>query len=551
MSEDLARVGDPIVIDEDAAWDDEADIVIVGYGGAGVAAAIEGRDAGVDVLALDRFTGGGATALSGGVVYGGGTRYQQAAGYPDSADEMFAYLSQEDCAVGMDTLRRFCDGSAADIDWLAANGVPFDSTVFTEKTAYPPEAHFLYYSGNEKIPSYAARAKPAPRGHRTVGAGYSGYAYFEALAASARAKGVRLRPHSAVRRLVADSHGRIIGVEILAIPEAKQVEHAAIYRKLNPMRPFAGVRHEKAVAEAARFESRFGERRLIRARRGVLLAAGGFIYNLDMIRRHRPLYARIFKALVRLGSMGCDGSGIALGRSVGGATRLMDRIFTSRALVPPTGFLHGILVDAKGRRFINEDAYTGFVGDAIGQLEDGGRAWLILDRTSYREAMRECLFPGKGLAIYTLPSLLNMMLGGTRKSRTIEGLARECGLDPATLAESIASNDAAARGERPDPLSKAPENSHVMEAPPYRAINMDLGNRFAATLVFTLGGLVVDEETGAVQREDGSKIAGLYAAGRTAIGLCSEGYLSGMSIADTVFSSRRAIRAIATDRSRA
>ena len=544
-SDYLSAVTDPLVIDDaGVAWSDAADIVVVGFGGAGVSAAIQARELGGDVIAIDRFGGGGATAFSGGVVYAGGTTVQREAGVDDSAGNMFDYLSQEESAVSPATLRRFCDGSAGDLDWLAENGVAFNGTVFKEKTAYPPDGYFLYYSGNEKVPSYAAKAKPAPRGHRTVGSGFSGYAYFAALRASAEARGARLMPHSPVRRLVVDRDGAVLGVELLAIPPAHWAAHDAIYRKLNPMRPFANVRHEKAIAEVAAFERQFAQRRLIRARGGVVLAAGGFIYNLPMIAAHRPLYARVFKALVRIGSMGDDGSGIDLGRSAGGATALMDRIFTGRSIVPPTGFIHGILVDRHGRRFINEDSYTGFVGDAIGQLDGDGKAWLILDKTSWRDALKQCLFPGKGLYIYTLPSLLNMMLGGTRKARSIERLARKCGLDPVALGESIAANNAAARGTQADPLGKNPDNVRAIETGPFYAVNMDLGNKYAATLCFTLGGLVVDEDSGAVKRSDGTTISGLYAAGRTAVGLCSKGYLSGMSISDTVFSGRRAARAI-------
>jgi len=55
-----------------------------------------------------------------------------------------------------------------------------------------------------------------------------------------------------------------------------------------------------------------------------------------------------------------------------------------------------------------------------------------------------------------------------------------------------------------------------------------------------LGGLVVDEDTGEVKRHDGSVIGGLYAAGRTAVGVTSRGYVSGLSFADAVFSGRRA-----------
>jgi 3-oxo-5alpha-steroid 4-dehydrogenase len=65
-----------------------------------------------------------------------------------------------------------------------------------------------------------------------------------------------------------------------------------------------------------------------------------------------------------------------------------------------------------------------------------------------------------------------------------------------------------------------------------------------------LGGLVVDEEDGAVRKVDGGRISGLYAAGRCAVGLCSRGYISGMSIADCVFSGRRAGSAAARLRAR-
>ena len=57
-------------------WSDSADVVVVGWGAAGACAAIEVRAAGASVIVLDRFGGGGASTLSGGVVYaGGGTRH--------------------------------------------------------------------------------------------------------------------------------------------------------------------------------------------------------------------------------------------------------------------------------------------------------------------------------------------------------------------------------------------------------------------------------------------------------------------------------------------
>jgi len=66
--------------------------------------------------------------------------------------------------------------------------------------------------------------------------------------------------------------------------------------------------------------------------------------------------------------------------------------------------------------------------------------------------------------------------------------------------------------------------------------------------MLTLGGLVVAEETGQVRRADGTVVPGLYAAGRSAVGLCSRSYVSGLSLADCVFSGRRAGRHAAAAR---
>ena len=74
----------------------------------------------------------------------------------------------------------------------------------------------------------------------------------------------------------------------------------------------------------------------------------------------------------------------------------------------------------------------------------------------------------------------------------------------------------------------------------YRAINMSIANRFGPTMLLTLGGLRVEEMSGNVLSNSGRIIRGLHAASRTAVGLCSHNNLSGVSLADGVFSGRRA-----------
>lgn len=149
------------------------DIVVVGYGIAGISAAIEAAESGKKVLALDRSYGGGASGISGGVVYGGGgTKQQEEAGYQDTAENMYNYLKQEsDGIVSNDTVRRFAETSKENIEWLEKQGAEFRGSLCTYKTSYPNDPHYLYFSGNEKAWPYNETAEPAPRGHRQVAKG--------------------------------------------------------------------------------------------------------------------------------------------------------------------------------------------------------------------------------------------------------------------------------------------------------------------------------------------------------------------------------------------
>ncbi len=80
---------------------------------------------------------------------------------------------------------------------------------------------------------------------------------------------------------------------------------------------------------------------------------------------------------------------------------------------------------------------------------------------------------------------------------------------------------------------------------PYYALDISLRSKTAPLVTLTLGGLDVAEETGAVRREDGSVMQGLYAAGVAAAGIASKFYVSGLAAADIVFAGRRAGRSAA------
>jgi len=119
---------------------------------------------------------------------------------------------------------------------------------------------------------------------------------------------------------------------------------------------------------------------------------------------------------------------------------------------------------------------------------------------------------------------------------TVEEVARKAGVDPQGLRASVE----AYHGDR-DPVGKPVEFVRRLDNPPYSLIDISVRpNLGYPTPMLTLGGLVVDEDTGAVRSTTGQPIPGLYAAGRTAVGLCSRSYVSGLSLADCVFSGRRA-----------
>lgn len=517
-------------------WDDSADLLVVGFGGAGVCAAIEAASRGVSVLALERFAGGGATARSGGVVYaGGGTPQQAEAGVEDSPEAMFDYLRQEvGDAVSTETLRDFCDGSRDSLAWLQAHGAAFQGSVPPLKTSYPSDQYFLYYSGNEAVPSYAARAKPAPRGHRALGSGMSGINLFRPLAASARRLGVALRTQCEVRRLVLDETGAVIGVEAWELPVGSRAarHHARISRWADALHPYAPPLAERLRRTLRALELAHAERRLIRARHGVLLSAGGFVFNRAMLTVYAPRYLDGLP----LGTSGCDGSGIRLGQSVGGRTAHMERASAWRFINPPLAWAHGLIVNAEGRRYCNEEVYGAKLGHAMVE-EQGGRAILILNRALMQQAFAQ-VGPGKVWSFQRLPALLNMLFNA-RRGNTLAQLAERAGLPLANLERTLADYNAASRGEREDELGKSRDFLASLDQGPWYAMDLSFASKLFPCPVITLGGLGVCERSGQVLGEDGRPVPGLFSAGRNAVGVASHFYVSGLSLADCVHSGRR------------
>jgi 3-oxo-5alpha-steroid 4-dehydrogenase len=524
-------------------WSERADVVVVGWGAAGACAAIEARSRDASVLVIDRFEGGGATALSGGVVYaGGGTRYQRRAGYVDTPEAMIDYLKHEvRGVVGDATLQRFCRDSVSNLDWLEAQGACFGATMPGHKTSYPPDGVYLYYSGNECVPACRGAAEPAPRGHRTVGQGQSGAALYDALRAATLRAGARTLTQTTVRRLVRErASGRVLGVEAWQLPlgDARTTRHARFARLATTWRNLRPAQAEAWRREAAQIESAAAEPRFIRAEGGVVLATGGFVYNPQMIEQHAPHARQGW----RIGAAGCDGSGIRLGCSVGAQVEQLANVSAWRFIAPPSAWPKGMIVNGRGERFCNEEVYGATLGQEIVERQDG-RAWLVIDAPLRRAAIRQCLFGGLW-AFQSVPALA-MMLLRAKKAPTLDLLASRIGAQPMRLQRSAQDYNAAARGARDDEFGKSAGMRQVLDQAPFYALNISIGEPMLPMAILTLGGLTLNEADGHVIDAQGRDIAGLFAAGRTAIGLPSSRYVSGLSLADCVFSGRRAGRAAA------
>lgn len=531
---------DPASVD----WYQECDVLVVGWGAAGACCALEARAQGAEVVIADRFDGGGASAKSGGVVYaGGGTKQQQLAGFDDSPDAMFDYLRHETQGVISDeTLRRFCDQSSENLGWLETMGAPYSHEVPPGgKTSYPPDGFYLYYSGNEQVPAYQGSAPPAPRGHRTVGKGHGGAVLYAKLKAACQQAGIEAMTQSAVRRLVVDAKTeRVIGAEVWSIPQgsAAAKQHARLSSRAEKMQNLSPRYSDKLRRKVALIEHHHAEPRLVRARRGVVLSTGGFIFNRELLKQHAPRYRRNFK----IGATGCDGSGLRLGQSVGATTEHLGTVSAWRFINPPVCWPKGIVVNTQGQRFCNEEVYGATLGHAICESQDG-KAWLVLDKRLRNQAIKQALFGGYWW-FQSLPALA-LMLFGAKKGNTLKQLASVAGMDAGALESAVQSYNAAIHAGADDPFGKSADYCQSLEQGPYYAMDISVGSPVFPLGALTLGGLKVSEEEGRVLDASAQPLAGLFAAGRTAVGVPSNLYISGLSLADCVFSGRRAGRAAA------
>jgi 3-oxo-5alpha-steroid 4-dehydrogenase len=462
-------------------WSDEFDVVVVGFGMAGGSAALEAARSGARVLVLERAAVyGGTSAMAGGHFYlGGGTAVQKATGIEDSAEEMAKYLAAVSKEPELDKIEAYAHDSVEHFDWLEALGFEFERTYFPGKAVIQPGTEGLMYTGNEKVWPFSEMAKPAPRGHKVPVPGDTGGAklVLDCLNDRLLEAGVEIRYETGASALVTDATGAVVGLA---------------WR-------------------------RFKETGFIKAK-AVVIAAGGFVGNADMVAKYAP---SLGEKLFPLASTYDDGLGLRLGASVGGCLKFMDEPFQTAPFYPPSVLVTGLIVNKNGDRFVAEDSYHSRTSAFVLEQPDAA-AYLIVDSAHIEHPS----FP------------LCPFIDGWE---TVEDMAAGLGIDADKLKATLDRyNEFARKGEDPD-FHKAAEWLAPQDQGPWGAYNLTLGKAMYAG--FTMGGLSTTVD-GEVRREDGSVIPGLYAAGACAANLAQDakGYASGLQLGDGSYFGRRAGR---------
>lgn len=468
-----------------SSYSDEVDVLVVGLGMAGGCAAVEAAASGARVLVLERAAvAGGTTAMAGGHFYLGGGTAVQEA------------TGQADSAAEM----------AAYLTAVSKEPVPELINAYCVGSA--EHLRWLEALGFEFERSYYPhKAVIQPE---TQGLMYTGneqvWPFREQAVPAPRGHKVPVP---------GDTGGAGMVVKLL-------VERLA---ELG-----AEIRYETGVCALVVEDDRivgatwkhFGETGAVRAK-SVVLTTGGFVMNPEMLAQHVPQLndERVFA----LGSSYDDGIGIRMGQSVGAATKYLDQAFMTAPAYPPAKLLTGLIVNRRGDRFVAEDSYHARTSAFVLEQPDSA-AYLIVD--------------SQHVEMPVMP-LVQLIDGWEDVAEMESALGIAAGRLQASLDRYNAN---AARSEDPD-FHKAEKYLEPQDTGPWAAFDLSLGKAFYSG--FTLGGLAISVD-GEVLRDDGSVIAGLYAAGACASTLAQDakGYSSGTQLGAGSFFGRRAGRAAAS-----
>jgi 3-oxosteroid 1-dehydrogenase len=510
--------------DQDDAWNHQVDFLVVGSGCGGLTGALTAHAHGLDILIIEKAAVyGGSTALSGGNIWIPNNPTLRREGLADSRDDVRRYL---DAVIG-DRV------PAANIDAFIDNGPP--TMEFLEDAS--PHLRFQWCTGysdyHPEQPGGRARGRTIeplpldlkklgddeqwlrPAALATPGGLFVTSKEFARLNMVMRTwSGRRAAMQTvgrAVKSLVLRRHMDTLGRALIGRLRLA-AKDAGIPLWLNtPLQSLVTDESGAVVGVQAR---RDGAVIRIRARKGVLLACGGFEHNGEMRKRFLRDGG---KDNYSAGSADNTGDGIIAGQAVGAAVDLMDDAWWMPAFKRPDGVMsvlvsersipRSIIVDQTGRRFVNEAApYVTFVHRQLAGGHDP--IWFVFDRKAKNRYQFGGVMPGQ-----TFPGDW-FTSGLMHRSDSVEELASGIGVPPASLRETVCGFNGFARNGRDTDFGRGdsaydnyygdPTLPHptmdVIDSAPYYAARIQAGD------LGTKGGL------------------GLYATGNTSAAVMGNDY---------------------------
>lgn len=534
------------------AWDKEVDILVVGSGAGGMLCALVGAEARADVLIVEKDRlWGGTSATSGGGIWIPGSDVARQAGFEDNLDDAFTYLralSADNVPSG--NIRAYVDNAGPMLNWLMAH-TPVQYMAFP----YPD-----YHAENPGGSAKGFRTHlPLPLDGKPLGGdirtqrfpspaaslfGYLNWHFDETYALLYRSKGWLTMLAKNMAKYWFDWPFRFTSRKDRRLTLGNALTgglRLALNQRKVPLwleTPLTElVRDGDRVTGAV--VTRNGKPFLIHARKGVVLAAGGFDKNQAMRDANAPLYPN---ALYSGGVTSNTGDTIRAGAAIGaGALNLQSawaapvfhvpgedrgRLSTIERALPGC-----IMVNGKGERYLNEAASYHIVGQQMARRQkehgDASPSWMIFDYRYRHQYAMGPLYPL--IPDWAQPGAVKQIL---KKGRRIEDLAKDIGMDPAALTATVTRfNTGAAKGE--DPAFHRGEAAYdKMYGDPRNAPNpclrpIDQGPFYAMPIypgdIGTNGGLLTNARAQVVD-DNGTAIAGLFAVGNNAASAMGESY---------------------------
>ena len=537
-------------------FDQTVDLLVVGSGGGGMTAALTADASGLDTLLVEKSAQfGGSTALSGGGIWVPGAPAQRRAGYVPSPDGVFEYLKLiTEGTVSDARLRQYVEAAPEMMDFLERNSDWFEFVWKPGYADYYPELPGGSAQGSTiNVPEIDLRKlgdeernllAPLSLAPKGIWFAPKDLRLFYQVRQNWRGKVVLLKLiWRMVRARVFGDRMAAIGQSLSARLRLAMKQHGIPLWLNAPMTELITGPEGEVLGAVV---ERDGRQVRIRARRGVVLASGGFDHDMARRREHLP----VLKHDWSFGNPAATGDGIRAGEKVGGATELLDEAWWFPAICWPDGRLQFMLnermmpsqfvVNGDGERFINEAApYMDFAHAMIEGQQAGPThipCWLVTDIDSFHRYVVGGHLPIPKIPFAPVPTGRKVPQawldsGVVVEAHSWEELAGKIDVPAQNLRataerfnqlahaghdDDFNRGDSAYDNYYGDPTLSNP-NLRPLGKPPYYAFQIILGD------LGTSGGLQTDEHA-RVLREDQTVVAGLYAVGNASAPVMGRSY---------------------------